>query len=399
MELPPSKPFIHLSPFAPGSPTKQGGKLSPINSPTPVASGLILPSKPKKKTKTQLVPLSEVETLAFLKRLRIFFKLKGWDYTEKEGRWALLIQESIVSGVPIWQILVDGLILSGDNMTKDELVTAALRFDSALAKGQDLASSPLLDQYDSIDLLMYLIILSAGKISMIDFAKINPDSSTGAYKIDSNKQWSIISLDMNNVFVCQYKMAYFYGPTTMSQLGNFLNAPVAGKIPMTPDSGGQFSDYIDLFNEVVNKLDIPCYQFSIKLLSQLKGHFLDGVIMIPNTTRSYSVDRTTMSLFSSFFAANFINGERNGQSIVQFNPFYEAYLVEYIKYLDGDKHSLLDLSDFIGNFNFAVYIQDRLLTLNLLRLFFDNLDAIDMTSEQKEQILEQINVFLNTLSK
>jgi len=351
------------------------------------------------------------DAYTLFKGLSSFFNRNGWNYLPS-GMLSVvtgLVKQSISTNEPIWKILLREVNLSIPNsFTSEKLLNLGRSFtewDSWVHGSNARMVESFIPLY-AVEAIMYLIPLSAGE-SPRRGIPLGRDAGnvylTTTFNSYTNSNFEDMVVGINDT---QYLLISGDHGVELSgsRLGWESRAQgLIGKLPMSGDirppsiNFEAFASQLELFNTKSLNHNIPCYTYTLKILNQLRGHFLDGTINIPRTSTAYKVSRAVFSTFSSYFATNFTMRESNGRSDIEFNPAYEAYLIEYIKYLDGDANTLLDISDFRGNFNFAVYIQDRLLAMNQLLVFFDNLEELDFTAGQAVQIQSEITTFLKSL--
>lgn len=367
---------------------------------------------PKKTHLPQNPPLTQQGLDNLFRKLDLFFASKQWRGNQRSTISPIsnLIKESISTNKPIWSILLDGLnTITSDGYTASFLIDFALRYEKFWFNrnennGEDGGAYLRDYEYEPFIVkgLMYLILISGDEIQKNKIFEVHPDANLGIVYDVTQDQYIIVSISSSE-YLQIFPIGTMIRGGSSSLLDQQLSQFKLGKLPIEeaikPPSLNltAFSSQLELFNDQAAKLDLPCYMYTLKILNQLKGRFLDGVINVSN--KSYKVNRSVMTAFSSYFAKNFTIREDIGRNDIEFNPFYEQYLIEYIKYLDGDSHTLLDVNNFSGNFNFAVYIQDRLLAMNQLLAFFDNLEELEFTEGQVAQIQVDITTFLKTLPK
>lgn len=356
------------------------------------------------------------------KGLSPFFKKNKWGAPFK-GMLAILpglVKQSIATGEPIWKIILRELNASGNNtFTPASLIRLCSNFHlwsggSLYGTNPDMIA-PFAPSY-VVQAIAYLVLITAEEtlqrgvyygpnvgnvyISTAFDPYLGTDAETMTValnefrymKVHSHQGVTLLNVDIEG---WEAKETGFIG-----------KLPIEKAIQPPSINFQAFAPQLELFNNQAAKLDLPCYMYTLKILNQLRGHFLDGTINVPSKGKSYAVSRAVFSSFSSYFAAAFVKRERQGRTDIEFHLpdvefrlSYDAYLVEYIKYLDGDAHTLLDVSDFLSNFKFATYIQDRLLAMNQLLAFFDNIEELEFTEEQAAQIQVDITTFLKSLPK
>ena len=137
----------------------------------------------------------------------------------------------------------------------------------------------------------------------------------------------------------------------------------------------------------------PSHEYTLGLLSHLSKHFQYGTISISN--KSYKVNKTVISMFSSVMASAFINAEIRQDKFVSMDSIYEPYLIEYLKYLANESNTLLDPTKFNDNFTFANAIGDNTLAFRQLDVFFPALETIQLSDV--DAIYNRIRTFLLSL--
>lgn len=156
-----------------------------------------------------------------------------------------------------------------------------------------------------------------------------------------------------------------------------------------------FTNELNLFNSKIVKYNMTAYDVGLNAMRQFDQHFWDGVVRLG--LHQYRVNMTVLSAFSAFFLAAFTCTIKEGLRFIDFPLEWRSEFEQYLYYLGGQPSTMLNLIDFEANLRFADYIQDRMLGIKLLLVFFSNLDNIEMKKAQVDLVKEQLRSFIFSL--